>query len=549
MIRLLDARTRTIAPRGRGTPPYAILSHTWGNARDEITFQQALQADHSEFEHLLGYQKIVGACDFALRLGFEHVWADTCCIDKTDYNVLSTALGYMFQWYRDAEICCVYLHDVVAQADPTLPGSEFRNSRWFRRGWTLQELIAPRQVVFFNRNWDEIGTKSSLLETITQITNIPSQVLLMNHPGEMSIAQCMSWASGRETSRVEDRAYSLMGLLGVTIPMLYGEGEKAFERLQLEIIKNSDDHSIFAWTTNENRRAGCLLARSPDDFANSHDIRQVIDNNANPNAAPVVGPAHYGMTNKGLRITLPLEPLDPITNTRWATLNCRRGGNGPLLRIRLQGDGRSTIYQRIDFNDLQPVGNANATMTQIYVKGTAKRSFEIRDWIRTEPEYLFVVRHRENRNGCPRITCPTMNWVDIGQDEGFLLRIPHDDRGHSGILAFRHPETGRRLEISIGLHNYSPWCWMLDNPNPHFTQFWQDQQIHDERSKNRDRHNIDIANVGNVSVEINRGCYVEGPGQQRRMCWYVDINFPQNWSYVLEALQRGCCPDRPDVPR
>lgn len=127
MIRLLDARTHTLTPRASRTPPYAILSHRWGRASDEINFQQVSLADHSSFEEKPGYQKIIGFCDFDLRFGLDHVWVDTCCIDRTDYNVQSTALGYMFQWYRGAQVCAVYLDD-VEDNDPAPQDSQFRRS-------------------------------------------------------------------------------------------------------------------------------------------------------------------------------------------------------------------------------------------------------------------------------------------------------------------------------------------------------------------------------------------------------------------------------------
>lgn len=124
---------------------------------------------------------------------------------------------------------------------------EFFNSQWFRRGWTLQELVAPNNVVFFSRDWEEIGSKSSFTPLIERITGIDRGVLLMNYPEEISVATRMSWAAGRQTTRVEDRAYSLLGLFGVYMPTIYGEGEHAFVRLQIEIMKSFNDQSIFAW--------------------------------------------------------------------------------------------------------------------------------------------------------------------------------------------------------------------------------------------------------------------------------------------------------------
>jgi len=142
-------------------------------------------------------------------------------------------------------VCYVILSDVNGNIDGTQP-QQLGKSRWFTRGWTLQELIAPSNVIFFSNDWEEIGTNISLQASITKITGIPKDVLLEDELEHCSIAQRMSWASKRKTTRVEDIAYCLMGIFGVNMPMLYGEGDKAFFRLQEEIMKISDDHTIFA---------------------------------------------------------------------------------------------------------------------------------------------------------------------------------------------------------------------------------------------------------------------------------------------------------------
>jgi hypothetical protein len=177
-------------------------------------------------------------------------WIDSCCIDKTSSAELSEAINSMFRWYQNAQVCYAYLSDVPAieDLDHYRKDSEFRRSKWFTRGWTLQELLAPEIVVFYNHDWVEIGTKALMSGVIRSITNIDRGFLM----GESEIkpacvAQKMSWASRRKTTRLEDTAYCLMGLFDVNMPLLYGEGEKAFYRLQLEIIKNSSDESIFAW--------------------------------------------------------------------------------------------------------------------------------------------------------------------------------------------------------------------------------------------------------------------------------------------------------------
>jgi hypothetical protein len=227
-------------------------------------------------------------------------WIDSCCIDKSSSAELSEAINSMFQWYENSQICYTYLNDVaVGEEDHERENSAFRNSKWFTRGWTLQELLAPQTVVFFNHGWFEIGTRTSLGPQISAITNIGENHL--NKGLQLpSTAQKFSWASRRHTLRIEDTAYCLMGLFGVNMPLLYGEGSKAFMRLQLEIIKVSDDDSIFAWSHESPRdlNAG-LLANSPSAFHNSGNI-------STPNWSRCRLSSSYLMTNQGLEISLML---------------------------------------------------------------------------------------------------------------------------------------------------------------------------------------------------------------------------------------------------
>ncbi|KIK14200.1 hypothetical protein PISMIDRAFT_117416, partial [Pisolithus microcarpus 441] len=207
-----------------------------------------------------GYQKIIKSCEQAKKDGYRWLWIDTCCIDKRSSSELSEAINSMYRWYHNSEMCYVYLHDVDERAFPTEQDfSKFGRSNswpeWFSRGWTLQELIAPKKAKFFNKDWVSIGTKQELKSTLEDITSIPKEVLINGQVLRSTtyfqerpcIAQIMSWAADRKMTRVEDRAYSLLGLFGMNMPMLYGEGLKAFQRLQLEITRVSSDHSIFAW--------------------------------------------------------------------------------------------------------------------------------------------------------------------------------------------------------------------------------------------------------------------------------------------------------------
>lgn len=265
-------------------PLHTILSHTWEDG--EVSFQD-LQSGNAN--GLPGYRKLRGCCNKSRREGFAHTWIDTCCIDKSSSAELSEAINSMFNWYAKAQVCYAYLSDVDGLGDdhPSQPSSSFRKSRWFTRGWTLQELLAPLEVVFLNKDWVEIGTKTTLASVISSITQIAPGALdrplcgseTVPHPCRgYSVAQKMSWAAFRKTTREEDRAYSLLGLFGVNMPLLYGEGgEKAFARLQQEIMKQSSDDSLFAWSIHgwihwaitcfpEDLERGGLIAWRPELF-------------------------------------------------------------------------------------------------------------------------------------------------------------------------------------------------------------------------------------------------------------------------------------------
>jgi len=225
---------------------YAILSHRWGD--EEISLQDITSADPS-IQKKKGYDKVKGCCEQAYRNGLDWVWIDTCCIDKSSSAELSEAINSMYRWYQRAALCYVYLFDVTYlpfDFDSTL--SEFRASEWFKRGWTLQELIAPQDVRFFDKHWSRFGTKRSLEREISAITNIYVNVLDgTEKPQTRSVAERMSWASWRETTRPEDEAYCLLGFFDVSMPLLYGEGRRAFQRLQQEILKQDEDYTILAW--------------------------------------------------------------------------------------------------------------------------------------------------------------------------------------------------------------------------------------------------------------------------------------------------------------
>lgn len=277
---------------GDDIPKYAILSHTWGDG--EVLFRHVWEKKFPS-NASAGSSKIRNACAQAVKDGWEYIWVDTCCINKESSAELSEAINSMYQWYRASEVCYVYLSDVSPSA------KELRQSRWFTRGWTLQELLAPRLVIFFDQNWQYLACKDlddlrltygglspdfseeedpkkegssrviDFLYDLAEATGVGVDYLI--DASGASIAQKMSWVARRQTKRGEDTAYCMLGLFDVNMPLLYGEGKtKAFFRLQSEILKSSSDNSIFAWNNPDLWSSG-LLAHSPHDFSNCGNIR------------------------------------------------------------------------------------------------------------------------------------------------------------------------------------------------------------------------------------------------------------------------------------
>jgi hypothetical protein len=291
-------------------PTYAILSHTWGV--EEVSFQDICNGNGSFelFRDREGYKKIKFCCQQAWSEGIRYSWVDTCCIDKTSSAELSEAINSMFRWYKRATVCYALLTDVHEVLDELkLLDSPLRASRWFTRGWTLQELIAPEKVLFFNANREHIGSKRTLRQLISSITGI--DVHILQNPDDVfsiNLARRMSWAANRNTTRLEDIAYCLMGIFDVNMPLLYGEGEKAFLRLQEEIIKDSDDQSLFAWEIEE-KNLGRPWELSPWDtigiFA-SHP--SMFRNSDLIETFPAQGTV-MTMTNRGLQVQLPILRL------------------------------------------------------------------------------------------------------------------------------------------------------------------------------------------------------------------------------------------------
>ncbi|EMT73151.1 Vegetative incompatibility protein HET-E-1 [Fusarium odoratissimum] len=233
-MRLLNVSTLQLKEFIGQVPPYAILSHTW--TEEEVLYSDIGTPTSSSKQ---GYPKLVGCCRKAAQDGFEWAWIDTCCIDKSSSAELSEAINSMYKWYQKAT-----------------------------------ELIAPQIVELCSKEWTVIGTKKSLASSIESATGIPITVLRGSHPSSYNVAERMSWASARTTTREEDLAYCLLGLFDVNMPLLYGEGAKSFIRLQEQILRQEEDYSMFAWTLQQDNpiadsetSSTGFLAWSPSQFS------------------------------------------------------------------------------------------------------------------------------------------------------------------------------------------------------------------------------------------------------------------------------------------
>jgi hypothetical protein len=323
---LIDSTTiRLTSVPGPGSSPYAILSHTW-NGNDEVMFQEFISSDR-DITHRK-FRKITETCRLARERGIPYVWVDSCCIDKTSSAELTEAINSMFRWYKEAVVCFTYLADLAVDSDMAC---DLQKCKWFTRGWTLQELVASKNVEFYDEAWNLVGDKIILLKDLFEITRIHKLVLQDSTSlPNFTVAQRMSWAASRQTTREEDLAYCLLGIFDVYLPLIYGEGSNAFIRLQEAIAQVTVDLSLFAWTDQDEQerrqRYRGILARSPAEFKDCHRFWR---------SATWLFPTHeYTVTNKGLRLSASLYEGESPNQEEYYLLNL--GCWGPnLVFIRL----------------------------------------------------------------------------------------------------------------------------------------------------------------------------------------------------------------------
>lgn len=394
-MRLINVDTFNLEEFYGSVPCYAILSHTWGADHEELSFRDITEKGIKR--QSLPF-KVAKCCEQAKKDGIQYAWVDTCCIDKTNSVELGEAINSMFRWYHEAAVCYVYLADVTIQDNNLFPLTRSNPCRWFQRGWTLQELLAPDNLRFFDSGWRFLGTKAMRSGIIDREFGIPRRFLRGTPLSEASIAQRMSWASNRVTKRDEDIAYCLLGIFDVSMPMIYGEGtDRAFTRLQQEIMKRSRDESILAWglsspehhlyNSNVNRTLSAgVLAASPADFRGCENIVPHMNGTRSPCTFQIAG----GL----VRVNLSLHQDE---NGLFGLLNCGLVNPNTFVAIPLSKSPSGEYY-------LRPRHHRAMIYDSIAAKTPA------------QPVHILIERHKE--------TPPTTrhnNDFDIDIDAGLEL--------------------------------------------------------------------------------------------------------------------------------
>ena len=445
------------------TGPYAILSHTWGEDDDEVTFDDM---EKKTGINKPGYAKLQCCAKQVGNNGLQYFWIDTCCINKQSSAELSEAINSMYAWYKDAAICYVYLDD-VEKSNRKRP---FSKARWFTRGWTLQELLAPSKIIFYDRAWRRLGNKNTLAGRISAITRIPIHVLTSRNFADCCVAQKLSWAARRVTTRTEDKAYSLLGLFGVNMALIYGEGQRAFFRLQEEIIKSEDDHTIFAWSMKDIKVSG-LLAPSPDYFYGCQSVRM---------RELLHGREPFTLTNRGLTIKLRIIPW--VADTYLAYVDCtnRVGNQKPAaLGIFLRRLSQDDQYARINIQQ-DGLWYETPSNLQVQDRPTEERQLYVR-------QKQHVGRERACLNSpmygfrISRECAPRSTWIYTRNptNDPFSALLRAGQSGHVLVLDFAALNCNL-TQVALGFDfDFNPICLLRESDageeQPDFVQDPPDQ--------------------------------------------------------------------------
>ncbi|KAF4841318.1 Vegetative incompatibility protein HET-E-1 [Colletotrichum siamense] len=579
-MRLLDTKSlRVIEFNSDEVPSYAILSHTWGD--EEVTYQDLnpqqdqIYTQLKSFKDSLltksgyrfssqvttkqGFRKLQQSAKQALSDGHTFMWIDTCCIDKSSSAELSEAINSMYQWYQNASICYAFLSDVSVTGNIEIVEQDalIRKSRWFTRGWTLQELIAPNDVQFYSAEWTLLGSKVGLQEPFAvsnilgprilgEITGIDERVLDGGMDlQEESVATRMSWAARRHTTRVEDRAYCLLGIFSVNMPLLYGEGSRAFIRLQEAIMKETDDQSIFAWTAAnadaEKKILSGLLADSPASFHKSIGIRPlppVLSGETQPTT----------ISSQGVNIKLFLRPvlkdetLESSENFH-AILDCSRKIQGvetcPAIYLKkLWGNQYARIFpDAIMF--LKPPGLAAPSPEERYnVVNVRQRPFYLVPDFNVHLDFLGPYHVSDVY---PRSHWDSSAWVlksAFARIGGVMGIVEVEDSRSWG--------TSRRLTVVVGIEGsggeYKPWCVLVQRPEnqPLIGLF--------ETADKQERKGMLHRNKFPSSIGISAARVFEIIRHGRRFITLTVEDIPELGSYHLERHPRFTLKPVREVP-
>jgi hypothetical protein len=448
---LINTRTYRLEmfSSSKSIPPYAILSHTWGDEKDEVTFKEMTpDVESSPTAEKEGFTKIKMACIKALELNLKYAWVDTCCIDKSSSAELTEAINSMFKWYQRAVVCFVFLKDLDPEETDSL-----KNCNWFCRGWTLQELIAPQDIHFLDKTWKYYGNKEGLAWEVARISGISEAVLMGKQPlADVPVAVRMSWAAMRETTREEDIAYCLLGIFDVNMPMLYGEGEKAFIRLQEEIIKEIPDMSIFAWKASTGMDYSGLLARSPAEFKDAGGLKTGQDE--------LFRVPDFSITNRGIRFNVPLawrrssgHYILPVNHretrsffTSSTGVYLRQVGLGLFVR-EMPRDLASPPILVLDFDETQSVGPIQVvkTLSAEQAASIKQRVTCIRE-LRNLGQPKFQPSKVEPA-GCWESSQRILYAGHTGVFLGYMEFVPADEFRHCLSLQIRQQKVRRPLAL------------------------------------------------------------------------------------------------------
>ncbi|KAL4078956.1 hypothetical protein V8B97DRAFT_1097792 [Scleroderma yunnanense] len=455
---------------------YAVLSHCFcATEEQELRFNEIrdLSIDAAgKLEKHVGYQKIVWGCNKAHTDGIEWLWAAPCCVSWENSTDLSKAVNSMYRWYANSVHCYAYLHDVYKH---TLPPKDIpwtlAESKWFSCCWTLQVLIATRNIRFVNCHWVEIGTKTNLVSRLATLTNIPQGILShglppRQHPLRPSVAQIMSWSAKRHANRVEEHAYSLIGLFEVHMTVQYGEKENAFQRLQEAIIKEYNDHTIFAWFGNERR--GSVLADKPSCFEDSSDIIRLDPLTAFATECPEAIAqlkVHRGfqVTKRGIALWLPVIRGSGSRKHAQAKLACCRKGNPQLITLNLSAPfpEYDDVFLREIIDSSPPSGEP--LFERLYFVHRQTRLIPQTFGHLTQPDEAFVEQYISQLDGnasdiVPLLLDEMFQWT-TNLDDCVVDVQSEDSVEQAGSWVYKGllPSAGTLVAVRIPCTSHSAW--------------------------------------------------------------------------------------------